>query len=171
VLRPATDDDLEAMRSWRNHPRVREVSLTQHEISAEEHVAWWSRASQDPTRRVLVYEPNGTPSGVVTFFDIEGSSASWGFYLDLDGLESRGETLPAWTSIGREAVKFAVNSLGTRRLRGEVLSTNEAVRRMNRLWGFAESGPRTEVVDGVEQQVYDLELLVGDDGNVVRRST
>jgi RimJ/RimL family protein N-acetyltransferase len=142
------------------------VSLTTHEISAEEHAAWWARTEHDPTRRVLVYERSGVPSGVVTFFDIDGPCASWGFYLDLDGLEERGETLPAWTQVGREAVKYAARELGIRELHGEVLATNEAVRRMNALWGFVETGPRIGDSDGAE--VYDIVARIDDDGRPIR---
>jgi UDP-4-amino-4,6-dideoxy-N-acetyl-beta-L-altrosamine N-acetyltransferase len=158
VLRPATTADQEAIRRWRNHPQVRAVSLTTHEIPAEEHAAWWSRTEGDPTRRCLVYERSGVPSGVVNITGIEGGAATWGFFLDLDGLEERGETLPAWTQVGREAVAYAFDELGLQVLYGEVLASNEAVRRMNRLWGFAEAGPRSVVVDGVAQEVFDITL-------------
>ena len=74
MLRPAGDADVENMRAWRNQPVNREASIHQHEISADEHRAWWSRVQEDPTRQVLVFEYDGRPLGVVTFFD-----------LDLDG--------------------------------------------------------------------------------------
>ena len=156
MLRPATDADLDAMRAWRNHPQVRAVSLTQHEIAAEEHAAWWAKTKDDPTRRVLVYELSGVPSGVVSFFDVEGGEAMWGFYLDLDGLEARGQTLIAWTKVGREAVAYAFDELGVQVLRGEVLGANESVRKMNSLWGFTETGPRPSPAG----DAYDLELRV-----------
>ena len=62
MLRPAEDADVDAMLAWRNHPRVREMSLTQHEITPDEHAAWWARTRNDPTRAVLVYERGGVPS-------------------------------------------------------------------------------------------------------------
>lgn len=164
MLRLATPDDLDAMRAWRNHPQVRSVSLTSHEISASEHAAWWARTQADDSRQVLVFERSGVPCGVValTGLGAPDGSATWGFYLDLDGLEERGETLPAWTSVGREAVRHAVEELGVQVLRGEVLASNEAVRRMNRLWGFTESGPRTEDLGDGPVEVYDIELRAAD---------
>lgn len=161
MLRPATDDDSDRMRRWRNHPQVREVSLTQHEISAAEHDAWWRRTRVDPTRRVFVYERHGEPSGVVTFFDIdsEAESAWWGYYLDNDGLSARGELLPAWIEIQRQAKRFAFDDLGLRMLEGEVLEANEAVRRFNRRNGFEEIGRDVRTVDGREVAVLHVRAL------------
>ena len=92
MLRPAHGSDRDLVLGWRNHPEVRAVSLTQHEIGAEEHARWWSAVQQDPEREVLVYDRRGVPAGVVTFFDIDraAGSAWWGYYLDNAGLSARG---------------------------------------------------------------------------------
>ena len=42
MLRPVNDDDSAGVLRWRNHPDVRAVSLTQHEISPTEHAAYWA---------------------------------------------------------------------------------------------------------------------------------
>ncbi|MGD7705826.1 GNAT family N-acetyltransferase [Microlunatus sp. Y2014] len=159
MLRPATDADADRVRIWRNHPEVRRVSLTRHEISEAEHFAWWARVAADPTRLVLLYERGGEPSGVVTFFDLdpEGSEQRtgwWGYYLDNAGLEARGELLPAWIQIQREAVRYADDALGLAELHGEVLGINEAVRRLNRRNGFAEVGSDVRDLDGEQVEVF-----------------
>lgn len=159
MLRPATDADLDDLRAWRNHPEVRAVSLTRHEISAEEHRAWWQRVQTDDSRLVLVYERAGTPSGVVTFFDLDGDDAVprtgwWGYYLDNTGLESRGELLPAWIQIQREAVRYADDVLRLTELHGEVIGSNEAVRRLNRRNGFSEVSSQTRDLDGERVEVF-----------------
>ncbi|RKT77289.1 UDP-4-amino-4,6-dideoxy-N-acetyl-beta-L-altrosamine N-acetyltransferase [Terracoccus luteus] len=161
MLRPATDDDLVPMRSWRNHPQVREVSLTQHEIGEQEHRSWWERTRDDPTRLVLVYERHGIPSGVVTFFDIDHAarSAWWGYYLDNAGLGERGELLPAWMEIQRQAVRHAFGDLGLRVLEGEVLEQNEAVRRFNRRNGFEEVSRDVREIDGREVAVWHVRAV------------
>ena len=138
MLRPVEDRDVEPMRVWRNHPEVRRVSLTQHEISADEHQAWWAKASVDDSRRYLIYERAGVPAGVVNFFDIDGDTAWWGYYLDNEGLEADGALFPAWISIQREAVKYAKNELGLRELHGETLAVNEAAVDFNARQGFDE---------------------------------
>lgn len=41
ALRPATDADMLTVLRWRNHPEVRQVMFTTHEIAEAEHRAWW----------------------------------------------------------------------------------------------------------------------------------
>lgn len=155
MLRPATDADQESVRTWRNHDEVRAVSLTQHVISPEEHAAWWENTKNNPSRRVLVYERGGRPAGVVTFFDYDADAKSswWGYYLDNDGLTERGELLPAWIQIQREAVKYADTDLDIETLDAEVLEINEGVRRFNKRNGFVELEAQTRDIEGEPVQV------------------
>jgi UDP-4-amino-4,6-dideoxy-N-acetyl-beta-L-altrosamine N-acetyltransferase len=155
MLRPATDADSADVLRWRNHPDVRAVSLTQHEITEEEHAKYWAATKSNPAREIYMYVRHDVPSGVVTFFDIDraAGSAWWGYYLDNDGLSSRGELLPAWIEIQRQAKRYAFDVLGLRVLEGEVLEANEAVRRFNRRNGFVEVERYVRGIDGVETPV------------------
>ncbi|EWT01143.1 peptide chain release factor 2 [Intrasporangium oryzae NRRL B-24470] len=155
MLRPATDDDCADVLRWRNHPEVRAVSLTQHEITEEEHAAYWAATKATDAREIYMYVRHGVPSGVVTYFDIDrdGASAWWGYYLDNDGLTERGELLPAWIEIQRQAKRLAFDELGLEVLEGEVLEANEAVRRFNRRNGFEEVERYIRDIDGVETPV------------------
>ncbi|MBX7268089.1 GNAT family N-acetyltransferase [Micromonospora sp. Llam7] len=161
MLRDATEDDVNLMLSWRNQEVNRQVSKTSHVITAEEHGRWWSAVRVDPTRRVLTYLRDGVRSGAVTFFDLalDGPrSGSWGFYLDGDGLAERGETLPAWLEVMREAVDYAFDVLALDRLDGEVLAHNTVVRQMNRRFRFVEGPGRRELHDDREITVIPISL-------------
>ncbi|MFI5692055.1 GNAT family N-acetyltransferase [Kribbella sp. NPDC051586] len=158
MLRTATDTDVDTIRRLRNQQANREVSITSHEISADEHAAWWAKTSKDPSRRVLIYERDGATAGVVNFFDLEGASGAWGFFLDADGLAERGETLPAWIEVMREATAYAFDELGLDVLTGEVLEHNAVVRQMNRRFRFAEGTPEVRYADGRELTVIPISL-------------
>lgn len=171
MLRLARDSDRDLVRTWRNHPDVRAVSLNQHVISAEEHAAWWGRVTVDPTRRVLVYELSGRPAGSVTFFDLQDEpaadgavsrSAWWGFFLDVEGLGEGGQLLPAWIGVMRDATRYAVEELDLDVLHGEVLERNEAVRSLNRRFGIRETGSELREVGGSVERVLQLELSAAD---------
>ena len=155
MLRPATDADSADVLRWRNHPEVRAVSLTRHEISEQEHEAYWAATRASDAREIYDYVRHGVASGVVTYFDIDraAGSAWWGYYLDNDGLKERGELLPAWIEIQRQAKRLAFDELGLRTLEGEVLEANEAVRRFNRRNGFEEIDRYTHDIDGVATPV------------------
>ncbi|MBN6057020.1 GNAT family N-acetyltransferase [Nonomuraea sp. RK-328] len=160
MLRQVRDDDLPAMLRWRNHPRVRAASFTTHVISEDEHARWWAGVRADPTRQVLVYEHGGTACGVVTFSGLnpEQPIASWGFYLDLDGLQRRGEMITAWFGIERTAIRHAFEALGLTTLRGEVLAGNQSVRLLHDRFGFKETGGYRRVIDGTTVDVVTVEL-------------
>lgn len=162
MLRQATDDDVDTIRALRNQKANRDVSLTAHEISAAEHLAWWSKASVDPARRVLIYDRDGRTAGVVNFFDLEldatPRSGAWGFFLDADGLAERGETLPAWIEVMKEAVGYAFDTLGLDELTGEVLEHNTVVRQMNRRFRFTEGEPEYRYADGRDVVVLPITL-------------
>ena len=135
MLRPATAADRDVVLSWRNHPAVREVSLTDHVISPAEHAAWWAAATADPQRRVLIYEGEQGPCGVV-LFDLRPETPTWGFYLDVAGLDA---LLPAWMRLERDAVEYAFEELKVDRLGGETLATNRQVLALHRRFGFRET--------------------------------
>jgi RimJ/RimL family protein N-acetyltransferase len=64
-IRPATEDDADLLREWRNDPEVRGVSGTTHEVTPEEHRAWLAGVLADPDRHLLIAEDEGTPIGQV----------------------------------------------------------------------------------------------------------
>lgn len=151
MLRPATEADLDIMRSWRNQEPNRLASINSHEISPDEHKAWWDKTSVDPTRRVLIFEREDGPVGVVSFFDLELNaprrSGAWGFYLDALRLEAQEEIMPTWMAVMRDAIRYAFDELALDDLHGEVLEHNTSVRTMNRLFRFTEGKGEPREVD------------------------
>lgn len=158
MLRSPTDEDRERVRAWRNHPQVRAMSFTTHEITASEHAAWWERVVADPARSIHVFEHEGIPAGVVTFEQQDDGVVEWGFYLDVDGLESRGQLLGAWFAIFGEGIDHAFGTLGASRLHGDVLTDNQAVRQIHRRFGFAETDVHERDIDGRPREVAHVEL-------------
>ena len=166
MLRLATNSDIDRIRQWRNHPVVRAVSTTSHEITEAEHAAWWSRARADTRTRVLIFELDDEPCGVVTFTDIEtadaagvdGQTATWGFHLDVESLDRQGRTLSAWLTLVGDAIGYAFDDLKLEVLRGEVLEHNTVVRRMNRRFGFVEGEPIERDIGGQVVRSRPIEL-------------
>jgi RimJ/RimL family protein N-acetyltransferase len=142
VLRPALESERDTVLTWRNHPAVRAVSMTTHEIQPAEHAAWWARNWP----HVLIYEDDGRPAGVVIF-----NGETWSFYLDVDGLGRR--LLPAWMRLEKEAIEYAFDRLGLDRLGGETLEENTQVLALHRRFGFREVRRYQRSVDGVEKTV------------------
>ncbi|GLW05533.1 hypothetical protein Misp01_06630 [Microtetraspora sp. NBRC 13810] len=160
MLRLIEDHEVETLRRWRNHPRVRAASFTTHEIRRAEHACWWAGIRDDPSRRVLIYEHAHTATGVVTFTGLGSAerSAHWGFYLDLAALERSKQLLNAWIGIERAAIGHAFDTLDLLVLRGELLAESMAVRRLHHRFGFVEVGAHHRNVDGVMREVVEMRL-------------
>jgi UDP-4-amino-4,6-dideoxy-N-acetyl-beta-L-altrosamine N-acetyltransferase len=162
VLREATDEDLETIRRWRNHPRVRGSMIYTAFITPEDHARWWAAVQADPGRYVLIFEYEGVPSGVVTINDHDGETgtAEWGFFLDIDGLESRGALLPAWLGLEQAAVDHGFGVLGLASMGGRTLAWNKQVLALHRRFGFVEVPERgyATQVEGTDQDVVWTEL-------------
>ncbi|GAA0812405.1 GNAT family N-acetyltransferase [Spirilliplanes yamanashiensis] len=161
MLRAATEDDVEAIRRWRNHPEVRRHFIHTAVIEPEQHRLWWKRVQADPSARVLVHEHAGTPAGVVTItgHDPVARTAEWGFFLDVDGLRDRGTLFGAWVELERAAIRYAFGELGLSVLGGRTLSSNAAVLELHRRHGFVPVPERcyTVEIDGRPAEVVWME--------------
>ena len=71
-LRPIEECDLRLLLDWRNSPKVHDMMLTDHEITWDEHYAWFKRM-----------ETEGKPIGYIgyTEYDEDHRTCSPGAYL------------------------------------------------------------------------------------------
>lgn len=160
MLRPATDNDLALILGWRNHPKVRGVSMVTAVIAPAEHARWWARVSADPTRHVLIFEYDGRPAGVVNVSVEPDSTAEWGFFLDVAGLEASGQLLAAWMELEKAAIAYGFGELGLPAMGGRTLAWNAQVLALHRRFGFVEVPSRRYVcqIDGADHEVVWTEL-------------
>jgi UDP-4-amino-4,6-dideoxy-N-acetyl-beta-L-altrosamine N-acetyltransferase len=162
VLRVATENDVETIRRWRNHPKTRDASIFTTEITPEMHRDWWTNRSADPTYHILIFSYRDRPCGVVLFqdHDADARTSEWGFFLDVDGLTERNELLPAWMELEKDAVAYGFEELKLTSMGGRTLAWNASVLALHKRFGFQqvpEKGYTTEI-DGKEQAVVWTEL-------------
>lgn len=157
MLVPLEDLDLGLILQWRNAPAVRQAMFTQHEISQEEHQAWFHRMQADDTKRWFVYlNESNKPSGVVYFTDLDPAqgSAFWGFYARPDATPGTGLRLSL------DALDFAFNELRIQKLNAEVLASNKRSLEMHKKVGFAKEGCfREQFFDG-ERRIAVIRLAM-----------
>ena len=67
IIRRAAPDDALDVLAWRNDPLSRAMSRTQTLIEEAGHVAWFTKAIEDPHRALLVGELDGRKIGMVRF--------------------------------------------------------------------------------------------------------
>ena len=134
-LRLMEEADLPTVLEWRNSPRVRDHMFTRHVISMEEHRAWFESLSEDVSKQWYVHlDAHDRMDGVVGFssIDLEGRSASWGFYTGNDAAPGTG------LALGIDALNEAFGPLHLETLFASVLGDNDRSHNFHRRLGFTE---------------------------------
>lgn len=156
LLRTATDADKWDVHGWRNQLKVRETMLTSHEITAEEHDAWWTRKQDDPDFRMLILEEDGVAKAVEIFTEIStDGSAWWAFYFTPHAPDDMGPMMKFWKATELAGLSYAFDHLGRDRLIIEVLRSNSGVLNWHKRFGFVPCDP----VVSRNAANYDLEVL------------
>jgi UDP-4-amino-4,6-dideoxy-N-acetyl-beta-L-altrosamine N-acetyltransferase len=148
-VRAVDADDLPKLLEWRNHPEIRKYMITQHEITLEEHLAWFQRVEMDHQRCLLMIERKGRPMGYVQFSGITGDCADWGFYV------APGSPKGSGRGLAMAALTHAFGSMSLKQVRGKALSYNQASIRLHLRCGFREEHDREQAKrdDGRTEEV------------------
>jgi UDP-4-amino-4,6-dideoxy-N-acetyl-beta-L-altrosamine N-acetyltransferase len=150
MLRRLEESDLELILPWRNAPDVRQAMYTRHEISMEEHRAWFQRMQGEASAQWFLYfDKSGMPGGVVYFTDIDATqgNAFWGFYARPGAAPGTGMRMSL------EAMDLAFGDLSLRKINGEVLASNQRSLNMHTKVGFTEEGRFREQYFNGEQRI------------------
>ena len=119
-LRQMTQDDLNLVLEWRNHPDTRKYMFSQHKISPEEHAQWFDRLGRDNSQTALLYIVNDVALGYVNFKKIEApATANWGFHLNHAAPKGTGK------QFGQTALNYAFEVIKLRKVCSQVLEFNE----------------------------------------------
>jgi UDP-4-amino-4,6-dideoxy-N-acetyl-beta-L-altrosamine N-acetyltransferase len=137
-LRDVAPGDQEAIRVWRNHPEVRKHMYTDHEISPDEHRAWFLRILRDPACKYWIIVCDGEDVGLLYLYDIDTTNRRcyWGFYTADPGVRGKGVGSFAEFSV----LRFVFDHLQLQKLCGEVLASNQTVLNMHKKFGFVQEG-------------------------------
>ena len=108
----------------------------QHEITRDEHDAWWSSVQDCNATLILLYEWHGEARGVVVFSDLteQFRTGSWAFYSSPQAEKGTGSRMEYL------ALDYFFDLLDMRKLNCEVLMTNNRVIRLHRRFGFSVEG-------------------------------
>jgi UDP-4-amino-4,6-dideoxy-N-acetyl-beta-L-altrosamine N-acetyltransferase len=130
---------------------------TRHEISFEEHIAWWARTKHRDDQKYFMCEINGLPVGIVAFVgvDLVNQGSSWAFYASPQAPKGTGSKMEFL------ALEYAFTVLGLHKLHCEVLAFNTTVIKLHQKFGFVVEGILREqhLVDKSFVDIYRLGLL------------
>jgi RimJ/RimL family protein N-acetyltransferase len=109
--------------------------FNQHEITADEHRAWFDRASANPSRCLLLAEDDTGPFGFAQFSNVEvGGISDWGFYVRPNAPKGSG------TRLCGLAIAHAFDTLNLHKICGQAISHNNASVAIHRKLGFVDEG-------------------------------
>lgn len=133
-FRRAVEADAELVFGWRNHERVRQVSIDPNEIAWESHVQWFRNSLERSDRVLLIACLDGVPVGVLRF-DTVKDVAEVSIYLDPARI---GKGLGS--EILRDGIAWARRSLpAVKQFQANIRENNKASIRLFEKIGFAES--------------------------------
>lgn len=159
LIRRVTEGDLPMLLSWRNHEDVRRYMFTQHKIGLDEHRNWFSKASQDPSRCLLIVEEEKQAIGYAQFSKVvEGGIADWGFYARPDALKGAGRKL------GFMALNYAFGPLKLHKVCGQAIGSNQTSIAFHQKLGFALEGVLRDQqrINGAYHSLYCFGLLANE---------
>lgn len=135
TVRRMREEDLDLVRGWRNHPKVRSFMLTQHEITPLEHRSWYERRSKDENYALLMIEEHDEALGCVVFSKAgSDSAAEWSFYVKPSSPAKTG------TRVCTVALDYAFHELNVHKVVGQVLDYNNGSIRVHQRLGFSREG-------------------------------
>ncbi len=137
-LRELSVEDREKVRAWRNDPGIRKYMYTDHEITVEEHGAWFARTLKDPTCKYWIIVCDAQDAGVLCLFniDLKNRHCFWGFYAV--GAVVRGKGVGNFAEFS--VLRYVFEELKLQKLCCEVLAFNQAVINMHKKFGFMQEG-------------------------------
>lgn len=133
MLRAVDEQDLPILRRWRNHPDIQRYMYTQHEITRDEHQAWFTRMQANPGIHLLLYTEGSEPLGYAQL-TVHGHRADWGFYVAPDAPKGTGRKL------GQQVLEHAFAELKLEKVCGEALDFNTGSIAFHTGLGFTHEG-------------------------------
>ncbi|AQQ69441.1 UDP-4-amino-4,6-dideoxy-N-acetyl-beta-L-altrosamine N-acetyltransferase [Microbulbifer agarilyticus] len=128
-------DDLRMVLQWRNHIEVRRFMYSQEEISFLDHTKWFEANSNNPDKKLLIFEKNDISLGFINFDRIRNSDVvDWGFYTAPNAPKGTGKRL------GKTVLDYAFKGLNFRKVCGQVLSYNQRSINFHLKLGFRQEG-------------------------------
>lgn len=155
-IRIMSEEDLPLVLAWRNHPQISQFMFNKHDITKEEHLAWFTKATLNPSQWLLIVQKEDEAFGFVQLSVIdEGRVAKWGFYVRPGASSGSGRLL------GKLALDYAFDELRLCRIYSEVIEENEVSISFHRSLGFHLEGilRAHKLIDGIYKNLHCYGLL------------
>jgi UDP-4-amino-4,6-dideoxy-N-acetyl-beta-L-altrosamine N-acetyltransferase len=122
-IKRISGNDKASLRQWRNDPAVSKWMYTNHEISEEEHNAWFNNMLVDASKVYWTIVVDGIGVGAIflTGVSSQRNSCEWGMYLADVGVRGKGVAKAASVL----SFRYAFDDLGVDVVNCEAVIQNE----------------------------------------------
>ena len=138
------EEELEMVRSWRNHQNVKKWMYSHHYISKEEHISFVKSLKNSYNSAYWIVQGQKDYIGVLYFnrLSMEQGHAYYGIYANpFERIPGAGRILD------KIAIEIAFGLLDLHTLKLEVMEDNVSVINLHRKFGFREEGVLKEFVN------------------------
>lgn len=159
--------DKNSLRIWRNDPAVSRWMYTNHEISEEEHSAWFDSMLNDESKMYwkIVVDGNAVGSVFLTEISQQNRECSWGMYLADQQMRGKGVAQAACTL----SLNFAFSQLAMQKVKCEAVAENETAIGLYENVGFLRTGLTRDAVRRGNEMLSVVTLEITRDAWDVRK--
>lgn len=149
ILNRLTEDKIELLRQWRNHPKIQQYMEYREDISPEMQKAWFDRIDNE-FNHYFIIEADGKDIGCVNIRDIDYDKGEGepGIFIWDDDYTNSTYSFRAIFAL----TDFCFEVLDLRRLVIHVLNNNKRAKDFNKSYGYRISSNQ----EGVYNQEYTL---------------
>jgi len=138
------------VRIWRNSEKISQFMYSSHQISDSEHQNWLKSLLSNPYTKSFIVFSNDNPIGLANYtnYNKTHQTVDWGFYVyDENALNAGTGAIVEYLFID-----YLFENLDIHKINCEVLSTNPAVVKLHKRFGFVEEGiKRQNILKGNER--------------------
>ena len=150
------EQHLQQILDWRTSENVTRFMYTDIEYNLDNQKKWLEKIRADENGRYYLMEYRDELIGFISLTDIQWAHkrATWNFYIG----NMKYAMLAGF--LGAYIYNYAFNELGLEKLNGEVMDTNEGVRKLHIKQGAREVGMLEQHIykNGVWHDVYMFEM-------------
>lgn len=153
-----TTDDLTMIFNWRNQHHIRQVMYNSEIIRWEDHLKWYEKLANNPTKISKIFKVNNEPFGILNInnIDLELGQCEWGFYVGANNSPKGTGLLLGYASINYIFTNFKMS-----KIHAEVLHSNQISQKFHQRLGFSLDKIVQEHIkrNGTLEDVYVYSLL------------
>lgn len=143
-LTPIKQEEIEMVRQWRNTPRIQELMLDKHHITAEQQQIWFDKVSVSEQQFYLLVSFKQEPIGVASLIEIDPLTGTCEPGMYIYNEKYQGNIIPFSVAFALNDLAFEVFKLTC--LKGKIYQSNRLSLRFHKACGYEPTGKKDDLL-------------------------